>query len=417
MANNEHYISQPSYDINDPQTRRQQRGDSFSGRFSGVGVHADHPTTSNAGMAMHPAALQTGSAIYLPPSTQLREHNVNRLLNADSRSNNAYYGAGNDGNPFNDETATITPFDSISNIDDREDVQSTAVYGGENYLARDPYDRQQPAYSKSYNTRPRSGSAGEGYDPRDSNGSLPLMANAVNPAGGQLGGPSSRSGTPSYYPDSIIDGDTVIDARTRSKSNSQQQYPGRTLTYDEEQRGILSESYPPPPPIYDGPDEEEKAEFADPSGRGARSSKIDSLTSTLKEKSKKGKRPNVWLRQIIDTTPIEDKEKYHRAGKGTQNHGYASWAIAVILVIVFIVELAKSVGHFVANLSLSEAGIRLTSHILLTTGSKDRKSNFYVSLQLHDRSLFRNAHQLGSEVHSVHAQHSRYHQRTFQVPE
>jgi len=230
-------------------------------------------------MSTHPAALQSGSAIYLPPSTQLREDNVNRLHH---QPDGSYYSSAPSSNPFIDDAATITPFDSISNIDDRDDSPPPAVYGGQDYLARDPYARNQqgPSYSKSYNTRPRSGSAGEGYDPRDSNGSLPLMQNAVTPAGTSRSAGPTRSGTPTYYPDSIIDGDTVINSNKAGRKSNLQHYSNYPAG-----DGAQTSTVYPPPPRYDGPDDEEKGDFTNSSIRNSarKSSSDDDLVPSLKE--------------------------------------------------------------------------------------------------------------------------------------
>lgn len=325
-----YYRSNDHNDAYDRDTR--ERADSFSGRFSNT--NASNNGASRMTMTSHPAALQTGSAIYLPPSTQLR---ADVLQNSNTGSGNYYGGA--DGNPFRDETATITPFDSISNVGDREDdTPPAAVYGSQDYLARDPYARNQQV--SSYNTRARSGSIGEGHNPRDSNGDLPLMQHAVMPAaasGGRNGGPS-RSRTPSYYDDSIIDGDTIVDSKQGRKANLQYSYSNRPISRDE------VESYPPPP-RYDGPDEEEKGDFAGPSNRNrTRSRSNDNVLSTLIGNDESGKRPNAFLRQFRDTTPLKEKIKNHKAGIGIQQRPWACWVIAVVLVIVFIVELAKSVS-------------------------------------------------------------------------
>lgn len=351
MAYDEYYRSQPSGsrgyggdNSNSGHTVSRARQDSFSGRFSNT-VNGDG---SSSMPRAHPAALTTGSALYLPPSTQLREDRVNKLINGTGEDNHGprsmFQG---------EDTNTITPFDSISNVDARDDADAdddgVSRYTGNDYLSRDPYarpgqapSRQKPtAYSKSYNTRPRSGSAGEGYDPRDSNGSLPLMQNAVQPAGS--GSTRGSAGSPSYYPESIIDGDTVIQGNGARRSNQQSYYTSRELNPDEVERVILTQnnlgegSYPPPP-RYDTPDTDEKG---DPFTEG----KDDSRVSTVSGRNRSGKRPNVWLRQLRDTTPLEEKIKNHKNGIGIQDRPWACWVIALILVVVFIVELIKSVSR------------------------------------------------------------------------
>lgn len=325
------------------------RQDSFSGRFGGAGGGgASSSSSSNYNPAQqhhHPAALQSGSAMYLPPSTQLREDRVNSLSNT---GNASAFRAG--GSADVDDTNTITPFDSISNVDAGDNDASTSAmyYGGDDYLARDPYARdhqhnqqQQAAYSKSYNTRPRSGSGGgDAYDPRDSNGSLPLMQNAVHPATGRV------SSNYYNYPDSIIDGDTTIEA----KKNKKGYYSTRSLNPDEVERGILHNGSYPPPPRYDTPESDEKNDPFNDRHTEEGSNKRDTLVSTLKGRNKSGKRPNAWLRQLRDTTPLEEKIKNHKAGVGVQDRPWACWVIAIVLIVVFIVELVKSVSPLLLTL-------------------------------------------------------------------
>lgn len=71
-------------------------------------------------------------------------------------------------------------------------------------------------------------------------------------------------------------------------------------------------------------------------------------------KRKSNKRPNVWLRQIRDTTPLEQKIYNHKHGIGVQERAWACYVLSVILVIVFIVELVKSVSGVGADLPLTE---------------------------------------------------------------
>lgn len=356
MAYDEYYRGGPSATqpsggsstyINNNYDGARTRQDSFSGRFSGVGGAS---TSSNYNAAQqqhhHPAALQSGSAMYLPPSTQLREDRVNSL----SKANASAFRNSADG----DDTNTITPFDSISNVDAGDNDASTSAmyYGGDDYLARDPYARnnqhnqhiqqQQAPYSKGYNTRPRSGSgsgSGAPYDPRDSNGSLPLMQNAVHPATG-------RASSNYYnYPDSIIDGDTVID----DKKNKKGHYSTRSLNPDEVERGILDNGSYPPPPRYDTPESDEKNDPFNDRHTEEGGKQHDTLVSTLKGRNKSGKRPNAWFRQLRDTTPLEEKIKNHKAGVGVQDRPWACWVIAVVLLVVFIVELVKSVSFLLLS--------------------------------------------------------------------
>lgn len=371
------------------QPRRADSNDSFGGRFNN-GSNIDlsvpppaRPMSRSQQYQQHPAALQASSAMYLPPSTQLREDRLAAAAAASSdygqpgQQPSAYMG---------DDGVTISPFDSISNVGDRDHHQNrfhrkVSSYGGETYLAKDPYAAafatssnnnnnikgsrrhskhasiggtndpyyaNNDLYSKNYTTRPRSGSGGGDSDdqqPRMSTSELPLMYNAAGHAGYR--GSKSYSNNidgDSDEPGSIVDGDTIVSGSTHDeRRKKKKKYRSRSLTQEEIERGILSESYPPPP-RYDTP-EDEKNQFANTSDPLAESSKNEGVLGTLKGKKRKsGKRPNVWLRQIRDTTPLEDKIKNHKRGIGVQDRPWACWVMAVILVIVFIVELVKSVS-------------------------------------------------------------------------
>lgn len=71
----------------------------------------------------------------------------------------------------------------------------------------------------------------------------------------------------------------------------------------------------------------------------------DNVLARMTGENQCQKRPHVLLRQIRDTTPLEQKIANHRAGIGVQNRPWACWVIAVVLGIVMIIELVKSVSR------------------------------------------------------------------------
>jgi hypothetical protein len=352
------YTAQPSaapsyygYDNEDNDRTR----DTFSNRVSVVNsIQQQH----YPGMPVHSSSLYQPSA--------LREDIVNKL------PSEAHYGSSNAGRE-RDDGVTITPFDSISNVgggasnyDSYHHRRRLSSYsasrrsgGGGNYLHEDAYNNNDAGYidSKTYSTRPRSGSGGRGgdyeygYDPRESMGDLPLMQNASIPAG------ASSSRNHNHYnnnddADSVVDGDTVVGGDRNGKNK----YTSRALNQDELERGILANNKYPPPPRYDTPQAGTKDAYDDDdegydklkldATDGSASSPKGGLLSNLKNgEERSGKRPNVFLRQFRDTTPLEDKIKNHKAGIGVQKRPWACWTIAVVLVVVFVVELVKSVSE------------------------------------------------------------------------
>lgn len=253
-----------------------------------------------------------------------------------------------------DDGVTLGPYDSISNAGEHE-ASDAAVssFNRADWQQRDPYaqatatGRRASQSRVGYNTayyvpdqgRPRSGSGGEGAvrDPRESVSQLPLIPNASGPAGfGQV----EHNKQPRYDEDgdSIIDGDTLVGER---KNPFRVQFTDSRGGDDGGERGLSR--YPPSQP-YDHPDE--KADDGDDDGKGA------GLLAVVKRKS--NKRPNVWLRQIRDTTPLEQKIYNHKHGIGVQERAWACYVLSVILVIVFIVELVKSVSGVGADLPLTE---------------------------------------------------------------
>lgn len=228
--------------------------------------------------------------------------------------------SGDDGN------TTLGPFDSISNIGDR-DNEGVSSFGGHDYANRDPYSNQSRRASRSYASRPRSGSAesigGERYNPRHSVSKLPLIAPGAPAAGYDTRRHSSHRRPGESDDDSTIDGDNYNASREFGSSKHTS-------------RAYEPPSYPPAPQdreVYDA----EK-------GSGDNGSVKDDVFAMMRGENPTGKRPHVLLRQIRDTTPLDQKIANHRAGVGVQARPWACWIIAVVLIAVMVYELVKSVS-------------------------------------------------------------------------
>ena len=234
--------------------------------------------------------------------------------------------SGDDGN------TTIGPFDSISNIGDR-DNEGISAYGGSGYMNQDPYSGYQRRASRSYASRPRSGSVessgGNGYNARHSVSQLPLMASGA-PAPGYDSRRNSKYRLPGESDDdSTVDGDAYNESRKFGNTQHNEHASG----------AYVPPSYPPAP--YDSQSNDAEKGYDE-----TRSIKDDVL-DTMRGENRTGKRPHVLLRQIRDTTPLDQKIANHRAGVGVQARPWACWVISVVLVAVLIYELVKSVSDSV----------------------------------------------------------------------
>lgn len=159
---------------------------------------------------------------------------------------------------------------------------------------------------------------------------------------------------------SVVDGDTVTGASSWRQHKSSKGRSGAKLlrgprsAFANQTGGSTEDedaSYPPTP--YDsialagdekpGLQERDVEEAGSTGGRGKAN-----ILVTIKGENKE--RPNVWLRQIRDTTPMEQKIENHRRGIGVQDRPWACWVLTTICVIVFIVELVRSVSECLARL-------------------------------------------------------------------
>ena len=321
-----------------------QTPSSFSARFSRSPYDA---APAAPWQQQHPAALLSGSVASQHPQpyrgsgsgsgagaggfpAYLSEDRVRSQPGVPRRSRQA---SAEDG-------VTLGPYDSVSNAD-RDDWAGRDTYG-QQYQQHPPPQQQERrsarfsrlAYTNS-KARPRSVSnevnndAYFGYDARESVGNLPLMQYSAGYAQHEKGGDGEMD-------DSVIDGDTeagLWDHKGYRKSS----HDHGTLPLGDGEQGIAS-SYPPA--SYESQQEEKQiTEARDQNGAALRRA----------QRKKNRERPNVWMRQIRDTTAVEEKMRLHKKGIGVQDRPWACYVLVLICCIIFIVELVKSVSA-VSNL-------------------------------------------------------------------
>lgn len=296
--------------------------------------------------ARHPAALQSGSIA--GHGHHLTENSVSGIPSDPYAQDTT--GIARPNRPSrqgtSDSGVTLGPYDSVSNAGDASHHHGVTSYGGNDWANRDPYAQQSATrFSQvAQSQRPRSGSAGsDDYDhqayysgaahdynvnPRDSTSKLPLIHDSQADYATHM--PKYSQQQREYASDdegSMIEGDTVVGQRSRDSKR-------RTGPLEDTERGY---NYPPAPyDSFSGNSEKAENPFDDGKEQGG-------FVATIRGQNKK--RPNVWLRQFRDTTPVDQKIANHKQGIGVQNRPWACYVLIAACTIVFIVELVRSVSH------------------------------------------------------------------------
>lgn len=302
----------------------QYQRSSFSERFT------SRPASSQDGIhessGRHPAALQSGSVVHGlhqpqynqgwgnnsgPPSYHLNEERVRSLPAEPGILVRSRTGSG-------EETQTLGPHDSVSNAGQNEWSRRDLYAQQGNHPSR---FSQVNSFSDPRRSRQRADDERHSaYNPRESVSQLPLMNDNAGYVGHEKG---------AYSEDDVSTMDEDTEPGQRSRENK---YDANAKSPFEDPESGAGSSYPPLP-YQSIPDEKDQSEDT------------KQLRSRTSNKRPKVKRPNVWLRQIRDTTPLEEKIRLHKKGVGVQDRPWACYVLTLICCIVFIVELVKSVSR------------------------------------------------------------------------
>lgn len=322
-----------SYNYQAPARDRSDSQDSFASRYAPTtyGNDAHQPLPYPA-----PAYAPSGPAGYQQPLSEDRVASLPSEVGIDRSASVKF------------ESNTITPLDSISNVGGDEYYQSTASraggggFGASAAARSDPF--RDPAVPGHGQTRQLSGVIEEedddeayrgyeygpndreqaGYGAHESTTKLPLVGNAALPYRGREHD-SDEEG-------SFVDGDTIVGTNARKAAAYRSSQPNAGHQSRDSQSGLLPEdnnAYPPAPydslndddnDYYSQQRNKEKENGGEDVERGGLS-KIKRLMLGGKgdEEARRGgdvKRPNVFLRQVWDSTPTQEKIRLHKAGVG-----------------------------------------------------------------------------------------------------
>jgi hypothetical protein len=187
-------------------------------------------------------------------------------------------GLGLERNPSNAQS--LSPFDSVSNVGSAVETP-VQQYGSASYLQRDPYARDLYAQDRGYGSQ--------------SNLPTPFASSH-------------------YLPEHAQQEDSDAHPLVQYAAG-----PGF------EKRSSVG---PNDTNRYDAPDEEPATSYPP----------MDAEKRPVSD----GKRPSVWLRQLRDTTPLEQRIENHRRGIGVQRRPWVCWVLSAAMVIAMLAEFGQN---------------------------------------------------------------------------